>query len=585
MWRFIVRFFAVIGFFALLAAAGGGYMVYRVVMAEPEAPDRFVLALDFRTAPRDGPAATGLPFASESGPTLHRTVTAIRQAADDPRVVGLSARFSDGSFDLTTAQELRDALAAFRESGKFTLAYAETLGFGSGDTAYLLSSAFEEVWLHPVGSLGLSGIDVSVPFAREALDDLGVEPEFRRHGPYKTMPETFTEYAFTPEHREMMRSLADDMFGQLIQGIAASRDLPEDLLEQLVDSGPFTADEAMVAGLVDRLGDARAFQAAVDERTGEDTPAISPGRYLAFDDSEEGEAAARIALIHAQGAMLLGESGPGTPVGMPRMGADTVTGAIRGAMEDDSIDAIVVRIDTGGGSAVAAALISEAIEESVALGKPVVVSMGRAAASGGYYLSTHATAIVAQPGTLTGSIGVYAGKFVTRDLWSDFGVRWQSVREGRNAGMWSPLRPFGRTGEERLETLVDTIYDQFLNRVAEGRDMPLETVRGMAEGRVWTGAQALDLGLVDQLGGQVVAVQAALEAAGFDPAAEVALVPFPEPPSLMEQIAALASGDIPWSDSTLDELASVAPILQHLDPVLQDPANAVMRMPPILINP
>ena len=585
MWRFIVRFFAVIGFLAVLAAAGGGYMVYRVVVAEPEAPDRFVLTLDLRTAPRDGPAAAGLPFSGGSEPTLHRTVAAIRQAADDPRVVGLSARFADGAFDLATAQELRGALAAFRESGKFTLAYAETLGFGSGDTAYLLSSAFEEVWLHPVGTLGLSGIEISVPFAREALDDLGIEPEFIRRGPYKTFPETFTEYAFTPEHRQMVESLADDLFRQLVEGIAESRGIPDNLLAQLVDSGPFTADEAMVAGLVDRLGDARTFQQALEDRAGADTPSVSPGEYLAFDTPGEGEAAARVALIHAQGMMLLGESSPGSPLVGPRMGADTVSGAIRAAMEDDSIDAIVIRVDTGGGSAVAAAVIGETIEESVALGKPVVVSMGRAAASGGYYMSTHATAIVAQPGTLTGSIGAFAGKFVVRDLWDDLGVRWQSIREGRNAGLWSSLRPFGRSGEERVETFIGVVYEQFLNRVAEGRDLPLETVRGLAEGRVWTGAQAFDNGLVDQLGGQDAAVRVALGAAGFEADASVALIPFPEPPSLTERLAALASGDVPWGDAALEQLAPIAPALELLDPALQDPANAVMHMPPLLVGP
>ncbi len=585
MWRFIVRFFALIGFLAVLAVVGGGFMVYRVVMAEPEAPDRFVLALDLRTAPRDGPSQDGLRFLGESGPTLHRTVAAIRQAADDPRVVGLSARFSDGAFNLTAAQELRDALAEFRESGKFTLAYAETLGFGSGDTAYLLSSGFEEVWLHPVGTLGLSGITISVPFAREALDDLGVQPEFVRRGPYKTYPETFTEYAFTPEHAQMTRNLADDLFRQLVEGIAESRGIPDDLLEQLIDSGPFTADEAMVAGLVDRLGDARAFEQALDERAGDETPTVSPGEYLAFAAPDDEEADARVALIYAQGMMMLGESGPGSPFGGPRMGSDTVRAAIRAAMEDDSIDAIVIRVDSGGGSAVAAATIGEAIEESVVLGKPVVVSMGRAAASGGYYLSTHATAIVAQPGTLTGSIGVFAGKFVARGFWDDLGVRWQSVREGRNAGMWSSLRPFGRSGLERVETFVDTIYDQFLNRVAEGRDLPLEAVRELAEGRVWTGAQALDLGLVDLLGGQDAAVRVALEAAGFDTGAEAVLVPFPEPPGLVEQLTSLASGDVPWSDSALDQLARIAPVLEYLDPALQDPANTVMQMPPLWVDP
>ena len=594
MWHFLVRFFAVLGFAGFVAIIGVGALAYFAVSrdrTEPP-PDRFVLRLDMREPVTDGPRPDSLSLEFSDAPlTLREAIAAIDHGSRDDRVIALVAELGDGAGGLASAQELGDAVARFRAAGKPTLVFADSLGgFSPGNAAYSLASTFEEIWLRPDGMIGLTGIRMEMPFAREALDSIGVEAAIERRGAYKSFPEQFLLRGPTPENREMMDSLVDDLFEQMVSQIASGRDLPSGRVRRLVDAGPLLADEARDGGLVDRLGGRQAFEDRVDEQADGVDESLSARAYLR-SVGEEGEAESGdrpdIALIYAAGTIM---PSAGRPVLQDRVAdAQKIAEAVTEASEDDDIQAIVLRVDSGGGSLIGSAIIAEAVDRAVADGKPVIVSMGGAAASGGYWIATHATAIVADPATLTGSIGVFAGKMVAEELWEELGVAWTSVQRGRNAGFWSSNEPYSRIGQERLAAMLDHAYGQFVERVAEGRNLAPEQVEGVAAGRVWTGAQAREIGLVDRLGGLDVAFDAAREAIDESPGADLDIVVLPEEPSLVERMLALVgqAPEIHLLDPDL--LARFEPLIAPLlaDGRLiggMDGGDSVLLMPPLVVN-
>ncbi len=595
MWRafgrFFVYLFAVIGVLAVAFVVVVGWGLYSLmrdadVPAAP--PDTAVLHLDLRQPLRDGPPQGGL-IARLAGPeqTLREVVEAIDRAADDPRVVALVARLDGDVFGLATAQELRAAVARFREAGKTAIAYADTFGeFGSGNASYYLATGFDDIRLRPTGSVGLTGIRAEVPFANALLSDIGVEAEFIRRGRYKTSPESLTESAMPAPHREMLDSLVGDLFDQLVAGIAEGRGLAPAEVERLIDNGPFMAAEAVGNGLVDRLQSMDEVLAALEERFGVDESALLDARrYMAAAGPPDVDPQARIALIYATGMIVLGEAEPAPAFGPQLMAADRIAAAIDEAAEDDGIDAIVLRIDSGGGSAVASDVIGQAVRRAVAAETPVIVSMGTAAASGGYWIAAPATEIVALPATLTGSIGVFAGTVATRELWQEIGVNWDSVQRGRNADLWSGIAALSPSGRDRVNAFVDAIYDDFIDIVAAGRGLDPEAVRDLAEGRVWTGAQAQDRGLVDRLGDLDQAMAAARDALELaeDTPLTVEIRPQPRTPfaRLWTLFGARLAGESPAA-AAFDRLEPwLAQTAQLLDP----PGERLLRMPPIRLVP
>ncbi len=590
IWRILVGGFAVIGFLSVLAVIAVMVITFRIVGSAgvpPEPPDTIVLRLDMRTGPADRQPADPLfgQLGGGRGATLRELVQAIDLARDDPRVAGLVGHFDGDAFGMATAQELAAALSRFRESGKFTIAYADTLGeSGAGNIAYYLASSFEEVWMLPLGTLALTGLRAEMPFAREALNDFGVDPQFTRRGDYKSFSEMFTERDFTPANREMTESLIGSLFDQLVAGVAEHRDLVEGRVRGLVDGAPFTASEAVEFGLIDRLATRQDMRDEIDSRAGTDAGTLSPREYLAVARPDTAEERVRIAVVYAYGTVALGNNGDSALAGQV-MGADTVAGAINEAIDDDGIQAIVLRINSPGGSPVASEIIGGAVDRAAAEGKPLIVSMGEVAASGGYWIAAGAQQIVAQPGTITGSIGVLSGKFDTSELWDDIGINWGSVQRGRNADMWSPTEGFSVTSANRLNAVVDDIYARFLDRVAAGRGMERDAVDAVAQGRVWTGAQAQSRGLVDQLGGLTVAVDLARDAAGAAPEAGTDLVILPRRPNPFEQLFELASGGGLESARRLDAAAErLEPYLQTMAPLLEEPGTQLMRMPDLVIR-
>ncbi|HET6521868.1 MAG TPA: signal peptide peptidase SppA [Geminicoccaceae bacterium] len=538
MRRFLVGFLAVVGALGLLLVAGAVAAAVYLARAQPEMPERVVLTLDLRDAPSEVASADPLArIGLRHRLSQSEILLTLNRAARDPRVAGLYARLDGDGPGLAQIQELRDAVAALREQGKFALAFADSFGeLGPGTSGYYLATAFDEVHLQPLGFLGLIGLRIETPLARELLDELGVAFDLETRGEYKSLAETFTRSDLSPAHREMLESLADDVAAQLARGIAAGRGKGEAEVRALIDDGPYVADEALANGLVDALSYRDDVADAALARAGAGATLLSLADYADRLEPEEAEPGATVALVYGAGRIVRGDGDGAPPIGGLLMGADTVADALRGAIDDPGIEAILLRIDSGGGSAVASEAIGRQVRRAVAAGKPVVVSMGNAAASGGYWIAMGASHIVAAPATLTGSIGVVAGKPVLDRLWDRLGVSWGTVQRGANASMFSLNEPYDPAGRARLQAFLDATYGAFVAGVAEGRDMPEAAVHEIARGRVWTGERALELGLVDELGGLPRAVEVTREILGLDPDAPLALRVFPPPRGPFEQL-------------------------------------------------
>ncbi|MEO3782047.1 signal peptide peptidase SppA [Actinocorallia sp. B10E7] len=464
---------------------------------------------------------------------LRDVLDGLRKARRDPRVKALVAKVS-GQVGLALAQELREAVAAFRAAGKLTVAWTETFGeTGQGTSAYYLATAFEKVYLQPSGDVGITGVALSEPFVKDALDKAGVTFRFGKRAEYKTAPNTFLENAYTAEHAEASQRMVESIGEQIVAGVAEARGLPEDKVRELIDRAPLTASEALDAGLVDELGYRDEVYAHVRNRAGSQARLQYVSRYNRSGLSgriHTPGAKDAVALVQAHGMIRLGRSGRSAVPGQGgAVGSDTLATAIRAAVRDPRIKAIVMRVNSPGGSYVASDVIWREVNLARQAGKPVVVSMGNLAASGGYFIAMAADTIVAQPGTLTGSIGVYSGKPVVSELMTRLGVSFGSAAFGRHAQIDSPTRDFTESEWERLDHSLDRIYADFTAKAAQGRGMDLPDLERLARGRVWTGADAAEHGLVDELGGLDLALDLARGKAGLPPDAPVRSLPHVSP--------------------------------------------------------
>ncbi len=459
---------------------------------------------------------------------LRDVTETLEKAAEDRRVVGLVARVGTSRMGMAQIQELRDAVTAFRGKGKPAIAFAETLGeFGPGNGAYYLATAFDRIYLQPSGSVGLTGLIYRTPFLRGTLDKLGILPRLARREEYKTFVNQLTEKRYTGAHREANRSILASLFGQILRGISEARKIPVEEVRTLADRGPFLGREAVEANLVDGLAYRDEVYETVKRMTGAEVRFLDLGDYSGRVERrrETGEA---VALIYGVGGIRRGKSRYDPVSGRFFLGPDTVADAFRSAAEDSGVRAILFRVDSPGGSHVASDTIWREIVRARQGGKPVIVSMGNVAGSGGYYISMAADGIVAQPGSLTGSIGVFAGKMVTTSFWEKVGVSWDEVHTSENADLWSWTTDYNARQWGRVQGILDRIYGDFTEKAAAGRRIPVEKVLEAAKGRVWTGEDAKALGLVDELGGFSTALRMAREAAGIPPGKGIRLKIFPE---------------------------------------------------------
>jgi protease IV len=445
---------------------------------------------------------------------LRPTLRALHEAAEDRHVVGLIAKVGR-AWPWGAMQELRLGIEAFVASGKPALAWSESFAEGSRDmAAYVLATAFREVWLQPGGEVGLLGVGIETPFVRGALDRLGVEPQFEQRHEYKNAADALLRTEYSAAHREALERLAASVFSDAVETIADARRLPPDRVRELIDTGPRTASEAQAVGLVDRLGYRDQAYDSLRARTSEKPQLLfadrwRPRRKIAPPPHRRGH----VALVDVRGGIATGRSRRG-PIGR-QAGSDTVGAQLRSAHDNDRARAVVLRVDSPGGSAVASEVIWREVCRLRESGKPVVVSMGDVAASGGYYIACPAEVIVALPATLTGSIGVFGGKLVVDGLLERIGVSTGAVQQGARALMYSSRRGFSEDERTRFAATIDAIYDDFVAKVAAGRERPVAEIEAVARGRVWTGRDALEAGLVDELGGLRHAVRIARERASL----------------------------------------------------------------------
>ena len=528
MRRFIVGLLATVGFLTLLAVGGiVAFIAYGPFAAKPLVQP-IVLSIDLRDLPPE--SASGGLF---RGSLLHGsrdmidTVQLLWQAADDPRVVGLFIDIGDESAGLARVQELRQAIAHFRGKGKFAIGFAESLGSGGTHFAdYYLASALEQIWLQPSGGFTVAGMAIETPFIKSGLDKLGVQVEGGKRYQYKSAPDTFFETGYTKPARENLQQLLDSLFNQFVSDVARERHIEPGKLRRLVDSVPFDSERARQENLVDKIG----YRAdALDEvwkrvsKTGDLTPLSD----YAADEARPKPRGDVIGLVRVTGAITSGPA-KGGPLDDDNVAlADDVIDALDQAGRAKEVRAIVLRIDSPGGTYPAADAIADAVGRARSTGKPVIVSMGDIAASGGYLAAVRGDVIVAQPTTITASIGVFSIWPVASDLFASLGINVDRVSVGTNAGMYSPFQPPTAAQRAAVNRELDTIYGEFTRQVGEARKLDGKRLDEAARGRVFSGDDAKKAGLVDELGGLQLALNIAKAKAGIDEARQVELRPFP----------------------------------------------------------
>jgi protease IV len=459
---------------------------------------------------------------SRGKPRLRAVLRTLHEAGEDARVVGLIARLGGPAMPLAIAQEVRAAVQAFATSGKPTVAWAETFGESStGTVPYFLATGFSEIWMQQSGELGLIGVMSEVTFLRGALDKLGVEPQIDKRHEYKNAADRIMRKEFTEAHREAVDRLTESAWDDVVAAIATARDLTTEEVRALADKAPLSAARAIDGHLIDRCGYRDEVYAAVRRQAGGDvrllfagrwSPKVSPPTRIAKLITDRHQPA--VAIIEGHGAIVTGRNRR-SPIDGPQLGSDTVSAAFRAARKDDSVRAVVFRVDSPGGSYVASDTVWREVGLTSAAGKPVVVSMGTMAGSGGYFVACPADVIVAQPATLTGSIGVFGGKAVVTELMDKVGLATGAVSRGAHARMFSTRVGFTDDERARLSDWLDDVYSDFVGKVAEGRGMTRDAVHEIAKGRVWSGADASRNGLVDVIGGLRDAAEIARERANL----------------------------------------------------------------------
>jgi protease-4 len=587
MRRFFIGFFAVVGVVAFVGFLGVVGLVVAVARlhVEKQLPDAIALTADLTgglTDAADPDPLSRVLFGDRT--TLRDFVDAVDRAADDPAVKSLYIELGDDSLGLAKTQQIRDTIAAFRAKGKFAVAFADTFGEGgSGTRPYYLATACEQIWVQPLGIVGLTGLRSETPFFRGLFDKLGVVADFEHREEFKTAMNSLTETAMTAPQREEVEALLSSISGQIDHGIAEARKLTPDAVATLVDRAPLTADEAQMLGLVTNIGYRDQAMTEARDHAGSGAKFMSLSRYLAAA-GRPNSSGSQIALIYGTGLISRGGGTAGALAEETNFGARAIGRAFAAAARNKDVRAIVFRIDSPGGSATASETIWRDVEEAQRRGKPVVVSMGDTAASGGYYVAAPAAKIVAEPATLTGSIGVLAGKIVLGGLMQKLGITTDAVARGANSGMFSSTREFSEQERARLDAELDNTYAGFKNHVASGRHMSADAVEAVAKGRVWSGEDAKEKGLVDALGGYETAFRLAREAAKLPDDAPIDVVIYPRERGVMAALLDRMRGrdengeDMP-SSAWQRELTTLRMLMGVAEATFDDPG--LLRMSPI----
>jgi protease-4 len=562
MSKVIVRFLAILGALWLLAMV---ILIVAVIGSKGKVPEKTILEANFEEAlPEDIPDNPTAKLLMSERPTMRDVVDAIDRGAGDDRVVGMVAKIGAAPLGMAKVQEIREAVQRFRAHKKFAIAYAETFGeFGPGNGAYYLATAFDQIYLQPSGDIGLTGIIMETPFVKGTLSKLGMTFHGDHRYEYKNALNTLTETKYTPPHKEALAGIMTSWFNQMKEGICQARQIAPEKFQTLVDAGPYLGIEAVDAKLVDGVAYRDEVYSQARSKAGARAQFLYLGKYLdrAGHPHDRGKA---IALVFGVGGVTRGKSDYDPVQGSQNMGSDTVAGAIRAAAADKDVKAILFRVDSPGGSYVASDTIWREVVNARKAGKPVIVSMGDLAGSGGYFVAMAADKIVAQPGTITASIGVLGGKMLTSGLWDKVGLSWDEVHQGNNATMFTGTKDYTPAEWARFEAWLDRVYLDFTSKVADGRKLPKQKVLEIAKGRIWSGQDAKNLGLVDELGGYDTALNLARKAANIADGEDVRIVVYPRPKTLFQSLLQRQGPDNSDKEAVGQTLARILEIVQPM---------------------
>ena len=584
--KVLVRILAVFGGLVILGCFVGLMVVVLFRAGKGGVPSKTILEVNLEQGIiEDVPDDPVAAFTLKDTPVMRDVVEALEKAGDDDRVVGLVARVGAAPMGMAQIQELRNAVQAFRAKKKPAVAFSETFGeFGPGGGSYYLATAFDEIWLQPSGDIGLTGVFLESPFLRGTLDKVGVKPRMDHRYEFKNAMNFYTDKKYDPYFKEAMEKLTSSWFSQMTKGISESRHLTQAQVASLVDKGPFLGKEAQDAGLVDGMAYRDEVYAKVKKKAGEGAKLLFLDEYIkrAGRPNSSGKT---IALIYGVGAVSRGDGGYSPFSGEEVMGSDRVTAAFREAVKDSAVKAILFRVDSPGGSYVASDAIWRETVRAKKAGKPVIVSMGNLAGSGGYFVAMAADKIVAQPGTITASIGVLGGKFLTSEFWDKVGLSWDSVQSSTNSNMWTGTHDYSPAQWARFQAWLDRVYVDFTGKVAEGRNLPKEKVLQIAKGRIWTGEDAKGLGLVDELGGFPEALRLAKQVAKIPEKEEVNLKVYPPKRTPFQMLFEEGPHSSDPEEAAMTALARdlkmIQPYIRRIKMLAMGPESGVLSMPPV----
>lgn len=506
---------------------------------KPTTPAQTVLELDLREGLSDQPSSDPFAVFGGAGLSVTRVVDVLAQAEEDRNVKTLLVRLPEMGMTPAVADELSQAIRRFRASGKPVIAHSQGwMPVGTAVSSYMVGAQADQLWMQNTATFGAAGFSSDEIFLGRAFEKYGVNAQFEQRYEYKNAVNQFTQSDFTPAHREAMTAWMTAIYDSAVNGAARGRGMTPQALRGVIEAGPYSAQAALNARLIDRVGQVEEAEAEAKRRAGSRGEIVEFADYASNVGEREGSGRSAVAIVGGEGAIITGRSSGGSFGGGSSIQSDDTAEAIYDAIEDDDVKAIVFRVSSPGGSPEASEQILAAVRAARAAGKPVVVSMGAYAASGGYWISSEADWIVAQPSTLTGSIGVFGGKFVLADALARFGIDTRQIGVGGDyASAFSTSQPFSPSQRAAFSAGMDRTYEDFIARVSTGRKLPAERVREIARGRVWTGAQALPLGLVDQLGGVTEAVAKAKELARIPADQSVRFKRFPEQKSPWEALS------------------------------------------------
>ena len=558
-------FFVLIALFMIIGGIGGA-------LSSMKAKESYVLSLDLRKGLRDHSSGASVFGASPS--SVVDTARALNRAKEDNLIKGLFIRANQFGMAPASSEEIRLAIKDFKSSGKFVITHAQ--GFeGTSILPYRAVSASDELWMQDTTGFSVAGIRSESEFYGGVFEKFDAKPQFEQFHEYKNAANTYTQTGFTDSHREAATSYLTSLYDGAVEQIAEDRGITVDAVTGVLTSAPHSAEAALEAKMVDKMGHVEEAREYARKKAGGDSIKFKTVKAYGPGNSYSGKT---IAFIGGQGAVVTGPSSDGSNPftgGGLTMGGDTLAKAFDDAAKNKSVKAIVFRVSSPGGSPAASDQIHDAVARAQEAGKPVIISMGQYAASGGYYVSANADKIVAMPATITGSIGVLGGKVALEDTFAKVGYNIEGITIGGDyAGAYSPDEPFNQGQRAAYRGQLEDIYDDFTSRVAEGRDIPLERVKEIAKGRVWTGTQAKEIGLVDELGGIMKAIEVAKEMAEIDADAKINLKRFPRAKTTSEQLEDLFGGSAQMSES-LGQMSEIMQIPEVQAAIKMRKANRV----------